>query len=163
MERRLCAGGEGGVLRAAGAPCVRPLPRRQHPRQHHRRALRYPTLKAGCCRAPPGPWSPGCMQPWAQSLAAVTSSSCCAAAQSFCNSHALVHDAGTVLITFKSRLSLPPYRIENATSDVAIWFAQVCILARDQTAEPDGTAAACHHPKIVHASDCLLSELERVK
>jgi hypothetical protein len=37
-------------------------------------------------------------------------------------------DAGTVLITFKSRLSLPPYRIENATSDVAIWFAQVRVL-----------------------------------
>ena len=103
------------------------------------------------------------MQPWAQSLAAVTSSSCCAAEQSFCDSHALVHDAGTVLITFKSRLSLPPYRIENATSDVAIWFAQVCILAVKQAAKTDGPAVACHHQKIVHASDCLLSELERVK
>ena len=99
------------------------------------------------------------MQPWAQSLAVVTSSSCCAAEQRYCNSHALVYDAGTVLITFKSRLSLPPYRIENATSDVAIWFAQVCIPTRDQTAKPDGTAVACHHPKIMHASDCLLSEL----
>ena len=36
-----------------------------------------------------------------------------------------VSSAGTVLVTFKSRLSLPPYRIENACSDVAIWFAQV--------------------------------------
>ena len=84
------------------------------------------------------------MQPWAQSLAVVTSSSCCAAEQGFCNLHALVYDAGTVLITFKSRLSLPPYRIENATSDVAIWFAQVCILTVKQAAKTDGPATACH-------------------
>ena len=32
--------------------------------------------------------------------------------------------AGCVLITFKSRLSIPPYRIENKTADVMIYFAQ---------------------------------------
>ena len=31
---------------------------------------------------------------------------------------------GCVLITFKSRLSVPPYRIENKTKDVMIYFAQ---------------------------------------
>lgn len=35
-----------------------------------------------------------------------------------------VKPAGCVLITFKSRLSIPPYRIENKTSDVMIYFAQ---------------------------------------
>ena len=40
--------------------------------------------------------------------------------------------AGTVMVTFKSRYSLPPYRIENACSDVVCWFAQVtCRLRRD--------------------------------
>ena len=29
------------------------------------------------------------------------------------------------MVTFKSRYSLPPYRIENACSDVVCWFAQV--------------------------------------
>jgi hypothetical protein len=59
--------------------------------------------------------------------------------------------AGTVLITFKSRLSLPPYRIENATSDVAIWFAQVRVSApQHQSAELDGTAAACQGHKAEH-------------
>lgn len=29
-----------------------------------------------------------------------------------------------MLITFKSRLSVPPYRIENKTSDVIVYFAQ---------------------------------------
>ena len=35
------------------------------------------------------------------------------------------NSAGTVMVTFKSRYSLPPYRIENACSDVVCWFAQV--------------------------------------
>ena len=38
-------------------------------------------------------------------------------------SHDLVI-AGCVLVTFKSRLSVPPYRIENKTSDVVVYFAQ---------------------------------------
>lgn len=29
-----------------------------------------------------------------------------------------------MLVTFKSRLSVPPYRIENKTSDVIVYFAQ---------------------------------------
>ena len=29
------------------------------------------------------------------------------------------------MVTFKSRYSLPPYRIENACTDVVCWFAQV--------------------------------------
>ena len=32
--------------------------------------------------------------------------------------------AGALLVTFKSRLSVPPYRIENMSSDVIIKFAQ---------------------------------------
>ena len=35
--------------------------------------------------------------------------------------------SGCVLITFKSRLSVPPYRIENKTSDVMIYFAQAAV------------------------------------
>ena len=31
---------------------------------------------------------------------------------------------GSLLVTFKSRLSVPPYRIENMSSDVVIFFAQ---------------------------------------
>ena len=33
-------------------------------------------------------------------------------------------NAGSLLVTFKSRLSVPPYRIENMSSDVVIFFAQ---------------------------------------
>ena len=29
-----------------------------------------------------------------------------------------------MLVTFKSRLSVPPYRIENMSNDVVIYFAQ---------------------------------------
>lgn len=32
--------------------------------------------------------------------------------------------AGSLLVTFKSRLSVPPYRIENMSNDVVIFFAQ---------------------------------------
>ena len=35
-----------------------------------------------------------------------------------------MHSAGALLVTFKSRLSVPPYRIENMSSDVVIFFAQ---------------------------------------
>ena len=38
-----------------------------------------------------------------------------------CREHA---GAGSLLVTFKSRLSVPPYRIENMSSDVVIFFAQ---------------------------------------
>lgn len=38
---------------------------------------------------------------------------------------------GCVLITFKSPLSVPPYRIENKTSDVMIYFAQSSV-AKDR-------------------------------
>ena len=31
------------------------------------------------------------------------------------------------MVTFKSRLSVPPYRIENMCSDVVIFFAQAAI------------------------------------
>lgn len=31
---------------------------------------------------------------------------------------------GSLLVTFKSRLSVPPYRIENMSGDVVIFFAQ---------------------------------------
>ena len=31
---------------------------------------------------------------------------------------------GCVLVTFKSRMSVPPYRIENNTNDVVVYFAQ---------------------------------------
>jgi hypothetical protein len=32
--------------------------------------------------------------------------------------------AGCVLVTFKSRYSLPPYRVENLCSDVVVWYCQ---------------------------------------
>ncbi|KAL0018632.1 hypothetical protein WJX77_009530 [Trebouxia sp. C0004] len=35
-----------------------------------------------------------------------------------------VGPSGSLLVTFKSRLSVPPYRIENMSSDVVIFFAQ---------------------------------------
>ncbi len=35
--------------------------------------------------------------------------------------------AGTVLVTFKSHQSVPPYRIENQCSDVYIYFVQACL------------------------------------
>ena len=35
--------------------------------------------------------------------------------------------AGCVLVTFKSRFSVPPYRIENRTSDVVVYFAQSAV------------------------------------
>ena len=35
-----------------------------------------------------------------------------------------VSAAGSLLVTFKSRLSVPPYRIENMSADVVIFFAQ---------------------------------------
>ena len=36
----------------------------------------------------------------------------------------LVLAAGSLLVSFKSRLSVPPYRIENMCNDVGIRFAQ---------------------------------------
>ena len=41
----------------------------------------------------------------------------------------LIHHicAGTVLVTFKSHQSVPPYRIENQCSDVYIYFVQACL------------------------------------
>lgn len=36
-------------------------------------------------------------------------------------------DTGTVLVTFKSHQSVPPYRIENQCSDVYIYFVQACL------------------------------------
>ena len=38
-----------------------------------------------------------------------------------------VCSAGSVLVTFKSRLSVPPYRIENQCEDVKIFFAQTSV------------------------------------
>ena len=35
--------------------------------------------------------------------------------------------AGSVLVTFKSRLSVPPYRIENQCEDVKVFFAQTSV------------------------------------
>ena len=34
-----------------------------------------------------------------------------------------------MLVTFKSRLSVPPYRIENKTSEVVVYFAQSTLTA----------------------------------
>jgi len=45
------------------------------------------------------------------------------------NTHCWTTAAGTVMVTFKSRYSLPPYRIENACADVVCWFAQVSDVA----------------------------------
>lgn len=36
-----------------------------------------------------------------------------------------VGPSGIVLVTFKSRASVPPYRVENACADVAVAIAQV--------------------------------------
>ena len=36
---------------------------------------------------------------------------------------------GCVLVTFKSRFSVPPYRIENRTTDVVVYFAQSSLKA----------------------------------
>ena len=38
--------------------------------------------------------------------------------------HVLIWPTGSLLVSFKSRLSVPPYRIENMSSDVGIRFAQ---------------------------------------
>ena len=42
-------------------------------------------------------------------------------------SNDLHRPAGTVLVTFKSHQSVPPYRIENQCSDVYIYFVQACL------------------------------------
>ena len=35
-------------------------------------------------------------------------------------------------MTFKSRFSLPPYRIENHCAQVVVWFAQATLKANDK-------------------------------
>ena len=55
--------------------------------------------------------------------------------------------AGCVLVTFKSRLSVPPYRIENKTSDVVVYFAQSTLTASREkwnwlVPKPGGSAMA---------------------
>lgn len=69
-----------------------------------------------------------------------------------------VCDAGTVLITFKSRLSLPPYRIENATSDVAIWFAQVRVSALKT--KPLSLTSLQRHAKATRLSTLVIWEVQ---
>ena len=54
---------------------------------------------------------------------------------------------GCVLVTFKSRLSVPPYRIENKTSDVVVYFAQSTLTASREkwnwlVPRPGGSAMA---------------------
>ena len=44
-----------------------------------------------------------------------------------CTQMLIVLCTGSVMVTFKSRLSVPPYRIENMCSDVVVFFAQAPI------------------------------------
>lgn len=68
-------------------------------------------------------------------------------AAKFAQSHLQNLCAGCVLVTFKSRLSVPPYRIENKTTDVVVYFAQSSLTgAREKwnwlTPQPGGSAMA---------------------
>lgn len=56
-------------------------------------------------------------------------------------------NAGCVLVTFKSRMSVPPYRIENNTNDVVVYFAQSTLTASREkwnwlVPRPGGSAMA---------------------